>query len=105
MKRDEVVVSAALRAGVAIAAAFSLIGAVLYFSTGAPTANYEVFRPASVHPGLSGLGLMAVGVLVLLATPIFRVALLIVVFAREHDRLYTVVSAIVLAVLIIGLNG
>jgi uncharacterized membrane protein len=27
------------------------------------------------------------------------------VFAREHDRLYTVISAIVLAVLIFGLHG
>lgn len=105
MKRDEIIVSAALRAGVALAAAFSLLGALLYFGQGAPTRAYGVFQPASVRPGFDGLGLMAIGVLVLLATPIFRVALLIVVFAREHDRLYAVISAIVLAVLILGLHG
>jgi uncharacterized membrane protein len=105
VKRDEILVSTALRAGVALAAAFSVVGAGLYFAQGVPTRGYDVFRPASVHPGWSGLGLMAIGVLILLATPIFRVALLIVVFAREHDRLYTVISAIVLAVLIFGLHG
>lgn len=105
MNRDEIIVSAALRTGVAIAAAFSLIGAVMYFAGGAPMHTYTEFAPASVRPGVSGLGLMATGVLILLATPIFRVALLIIVFAREHDRLYAVISAIVLAVLIIGLHG
>ncbi len=105
MKRDEIIVSTALRAGVALAATFSIVGAVLYFAQGAPTRAYGLFRPASVEPGVSGLGLMAIGVLILLATPIFRVALLIIVFAREHDRLYAVISAIVLAVLILGLHG
>ena len=105
MKRDEIVVSTALRAGVAIAAAFSVLGAVLYFAQGAPLRAYGTFQPASVRPGLTGLGLMAIGVLVLLATPIFRVALLIIVFAREHDRLYALISAIVFAVLILGLHG
>lgn len=105
MKRDEIIVSTALRAGVALAAAFSIIGAVAYFAHGSPLRAYGVFQPARVQPGFSGLGLMAIGVLILLATPIFRVALLIVVFAREHDRLYAVISAIVLAVLILGLHG
>lgn len=105
MKRDEVIVSVALRVGVALAAVFCGVGAVLYFAHGPAMRAYSTFQPASVRPSASGLGLMAIGVLILLATPIFRVALLIIVFAREHDRLYAIVSAIVLAVLIVGLHG
>jgi uncharacterized membrane protein len=105
-KRDDILVSNALRTGVGIAAAFCALGAVIYFihHGGEPT-NYKVFAPAKFTPGMGGLGLMTIGVLILLATPVVRVALLIVVFAREHDWLYSLVSAIVLAVLILGLHG
>jgi uncharacterized membrane protein len=105
MNRDEIVVSNALRAGVILAALCSFVGAAVYFSAPGAAHDYRVFEPARLQPGLSGLGFMAIGVLILLATPIFRVALLIIVFAREHDRLYAVISGIVLAVLVLGLSA
>jgi uncharacterized membrane protein len=104
--RDQRLVSAALRIGVGIAAAFCAIGALLYFiHHGAEPARYSVFVPARFTPGTSGLGLMTLGVLILLATPVVRVTLLIFVFAREHDWLYSLVSGVVLGVLILGLHG
>jgi uncharacterized membrane protein len=46
------------------------------------------------------IGFAQLGLLVLLATPVVRVIAALVGFARERDRLYVAVSAIVLAILI-----
>jgi uncharacterized membrane protein len=45
------------------------------------------------------------GLLLLIATPVARVALLAVAFAVQRDRLYVVVTLIVLAVLLASLVG
>jgi len=103
--RDEVFVSAVLRVGVALAAVCSLVGAALYFSATKTVAAYATFVPVHIAPALTGTGLLSLGVAILIATPIVRVAILIFVFAREHDWLYTAVSAFVLGVLILGLHG
>jgi uncharacterized membrane protein len=103
--KDEVIISVALRTGVALAALCSAVGALTYFGHGGATPDYAVFHAAHVAPAMSGLGLMALGVIVLSATPLVRVALLIFVFARERDGLYATISAVVLAVLILGLNA
>jgi uncharacterized membrane protein len=55
---------------------------------------------------LRGRGLMQLGVLMLIATPIVRVALSTVVFLRQRDWLYTVITLIVLTLLLYGVvNG
>lgn len=48
-------------------------------------------------------GLMALGLLVLIATPVARVAFSLVTFAVERDKVYIAVTAIVLALLAVGL--
>jgi uncharacterized membrane protein len=48
--------------------------------------------------------MMQLGLLLLIATPIARVALAALGFYREGDRLYTAVSLIVLAILIFSLG-
>jgi uncharacterized membrane protein len=104
--RDEILVSATLRVGVALAALCSLVGAVVYFSTHAGgVAAYATFHAVRVAPALTGFGLLSLGVAVLIATPIVRVAILIVVFLRERDWLYTAISIFVLGVLLLSLNG
>jgi uncharacterized membrane protein len=103
--KDEVFVSVTLRVGVLLAALCSLIGAFIYFTPARVPAAYGTFVPVPLTPGLTGIGLLSLGVMVLIATPIVRVAILIFVFAREHDWLYTTVSAFVLGVLILGLHG
>lgn len=103
--KGEIFVSASLRVGVALAALCSLVGAGIYFAQAATSPTYGTFHPVHIAPAVSGVGLLALGVAVLIATPIVRVAILIFVFAREHDWLYTTVSAFVLGVLILGLHG
>ena len=104
--RDEILVSATLRVGVALAALCSLVGAIVYFSGhGSDIASYATFHAVRVAPALTGIGLLSLGVAVLIATPIVRVAILVVIFLRERDWLYTTVSAFVLGVLLLSLNG
>jgi uncharacterized membrane protein len=52
-----------------------------------------------------GRGLIQLGLLLLIATPLARVAFSVVAFALEGDRLYVVVALIVLAVLVCSLAG
>jgi uncharacterized membrane protein len=49
------------------------------------------------------LALVALGLLILLLTPILRVAISIVIFALERDWLYTVITLIVLLILLVSL--
>jgi uncharacterized membrane protein len=53
---------------------------------------------------LQSEAIIQLGLLVLIATPVARVALALLGFYREGDRLYTVVSLIVLAILIFSLG-
>jgi len=52
-----------------------------------------------------GRGLIQLGLLVLIATPVARVAFSVAAFAMQRDRLYVVVALIVLAVLMCSLTG
>jgi uncharacterized membrane protein len=47
-----------------------------------------------------GPGLVMLGVLLLVATPVLRVAVSVVGFAVEHDRRFVLITALVLAVLL-----
>jgi uncharacterized membrane protein len=58
---------------------------------------------AEVKAGLHaarGQAVIAVGLLVLILTPILRVALSIVLFALEHDRAFVVITLAVLTILL-----
>ena len=52
-----------------------------------------------------GRGIIQLGLLLLIATPVARVAFSLVAFALERDRLYVIVLLIVLAVLVYSLAG
>ena len=49
-----------------------------------------------------GQAIISLGVLLLIATPVARVALSIIVFAIERDRLYVAITAAVLTLLLIS---
>jgi uncharacterized membrane protein len=113
----ERLVSIVLRGGVLVAAAVTAAGGVLYLLRhGGERVDYRVFsgEPASLR-SLSGIvfgaanfraeWIIAAGLLLLIATPIARVAVLLAVFLRERDRLYVAVSAVVLAILLLSLFG
>jgi uncharacterized membrane protein len=106
-----------LRTGVAFAASLVFIGGLIYlFRHGAETPGYAVFRgePADLRTltgilndvqSLRGRGIVQLGLLVLIATPVARVAFLAYAFARQRDWLYTAVALIVLALLAFSLFG
>ena len=110
-RRLEVVIGNLLRAGVLLAAAIVFVGGILYLARAhAQHVNYRVFvvgggstrtLPGIVRSAmhLDSEGLMQFGLILLIATPVARVAFAMVGFALERDRLYAVVSLIVLAVL------
>jgi uncharacterized membrane protein len=104
-----------LQAGVLIASIVVLVGGVLYLILNRhhPT-DYRVFRsePSDLRNPIQLLHLVAkgnaaaiiqLGILLLIATPIARVIFAIVGFTLERDRLYVLISLIVLSVLIFGL--
>ena len=104
-----------LRSGVLLAAAIVFIGGVLYlFHSGHEAVHYSTFRPVDAELRsvgaivlgafhLQSAALIQLGVVLLIITPVARVALAMVGFWLEHDRLYTLVSAIVLAILFVSL--
>jgi uncharacterized membrane protein len=115
--RMEVILGNLLRCGVVLSAAIVLSGACIYLSRHAHEhADYRIFRgePSDFRTirgviqsviGGHGRGLIQLGLLVLIATPIVRVAFSIVGFALERDRMYVVFTVIVLAVLLYSLLG
>lgn len=93
-------VSVALRTGVTLAALISGAGGVWYLAThGSEPAQFG----APIRPRGGSEQLIALGVLVLIATPVVRVALLTVAFARQRDVVYVALSALVLTVLLVSL--
>ena len=113
----EIMIGNLLRAGVLIAAAVVVIGAVIYLSQYAlQPANFSVFRgeaaalrtlPAIVRGAmrLHGKSVIQFGLLLLIATPIARVVFSVIGFADERDYLYVALTLIVLAVLLYSLIG
>ena len=118
-RRIEVILGNLLRTGVLVSAAVVLLGASIYlFRHAHEPADYRVFRgePSeyrtirgviqSVIVGRGrGQGLIQLGLLLLIATPIARVAFSVVGFGIERDRLYVAFTLIVLAVLLYSLLG
>ena len=118
-RRIEIILGNLLRTGVLISAAVVLLGASIYLSRHAhDPADYRVFRgePSeyrtirgviqSVIVGRGrGQGLIQLGLLLLIATPIARVAFSVVGFAIERDRLYVAFTLIVLAILLYSFLG
>ena len=104
-----------LRTGVMIAAAIVLGGGIIYlFRHGFTAADYKVFQRVpfdlcNVRGILAnafsfhGRGLIQLGLLLLIATPVARVALSIFMFARQRDKFYVVVTLIVFAILMYSL--
>lgn len=114
-KKLEVVIGYTLRIGVITAAAIVLIGGIVYLVQDSSTSpDYHSFHVASTRSdNLSGIirnirafnsfGIIQLGLLVLIATPIVRVMLSVVAFALERDLLYVVATLIVLGVLLYSL--
>jgi uncharacterized membrane protein len=115
-ERLEVVVANLLRIGVLVAAALVIAGAIPNMIGRSCTTHFHVFRgePADLRSvkgivsdarHLETRGIIQFGLLLLIATPIARVIVSLVTFVLQRDRLYVVVTSIVLAVLLYSLVG
>jgi len=114
-QRIERIIGLLLQTGVILALLVTLLGAMLYLGhEGRRVADFRVFRgepwdlrsaPAVMAAAFAGRreAVIQLGVLVLIATPIARVILSLAAFAVQRDRIYVLVTAIVLAVLLYGL--
>ena len=116
-QRVETIIAGLLRAGVLVAAAIVIFGAAIFlFRHGHEIPQYRLFvgepeelrtvsgilrRTASFH----GRNTIQLGLLILIATPVARVAFSVVAFALERDRLYVGITLVVLAVLLFSLAG
>lgn len=113
--RMEQLVGRVLQVGVLVAAALVLAGGlVLLVQHGGARADFHEFvgvpeRYRTVLGSLraalalDGRGLVQLGTIVLIATPVARVALTLVAFLLQRDRIYVALTAVVLVVLLYGL--
>lgn len=104
-----------LQVGVFLAAAVTLVGGILLLmSQGSSPPSFSVFHG---QPGnLTSLSLILrgvrdghsdsivqLGIVLLIATPIARVAFTLVAFAIQRDRTYVLITLLVLVLLLYGL--
>lgn len=106
-----------LRWSVIVAAAVAGFGAALFVTRhGSMPADFREFRRVphgldSVRGVVVGalafdsLAIIQLGLLLLIATPIARVAMSLVAFLLQRDRTYVVITTIVLALLMYSLLG
>ena len=104
-----------LQIGVLVAALVALGGGIWLLSQhGSDIVDYRVFRgEPTMLSSLSGIvrgvaaldsrAIVQAGLVLLILTPVARVALTLVAFIIQRDRTYIVVTAIVLVLLLYGL--
>ena len=108
----EIAISRMLRAGVSVAAVVVLVGWTFYlWQAHGVEPDYRHFhgvpspadRFAPVFEGVRHLdsrSIIRLGILLLIATPIMRVAYCVYSFANQKDKVYVLISSVVLTVLL-----
>jgi uncharacterized membrane protein len=116
-RRAQEWIATLLRVGVIAAACIGLAGGVAHLVRhakdvpsyasfhGEPSALRHVAEVIVGAVSLDTAALTQAGLLLLIAVPIFRVAVSIVAFALEKDWLYCVVTVLVLGILLFSLLG
>ena len=111
------IIGTLLRVGVILAAATVLAAGIWYLAEfGGAAPDHHAFRgePSDLRsiPGivrgavsLRQRDVIQFGLLLLIATPVLRVAFSVAAFALEGDRIYVVITLIVLAILLFSLAG
>ena len=113
----ELLLGRLLQAGVLASAAVAIVGGIIYlYRHGSALPDYASFHgiPSgldSVHGivrgALQGRGrwITQLALLLLVATPVLRVALSGIAFARERDWSYVAICGLVLVILVYGFFG
>ena len=116
-QKVEIIIANLLRAGVTLAATVVLAGGLVFvIRHGFSPANYRVFagEPSDLRHwtgivrsalALRGRGMIQLGLLFLIATPVARVAFSAFAFVLERDWLYVGIATFVLMVLLYSLLG
>ena len=113
--RMELLIGRLLQAGVLLAAVVVLVGGVmLLIQFGSATAAFSAFHgePEQLR-SLGGIiraavaadsrGIVQLGLVLLIITPLARVALTLIAFVVQRDRIFIAVTSLVLAILLYGL--
>jgi uncharacterized membrane protein len=109
--RIELVISSLLRYGVLLSFVVILIGSILLFAAGGPAATVPLSgEPVPKIPSdvvvqaLHGQpsAIIDLGLFLLIATPVARVAVAFVAFLLEADYVYTLITFYVLAMLVLS---
>lgn len=116
-QKVEVIIANLLRAGVTLSALVVFTGGLIFLVRhGKEPAGYHVFsgEPSDLRKwkgilhsafALRGRGIIQLGLLMLIATPVARVAFSVFAFILERDWLYVGVASFVLLVLFYSLLG
>jgi uncharacterized membrane protein len=113
----ELLLGRLLQVGVAIAGVVVLAGGAVYLArhggarpqygrfVGEPEELRSVMGILHAVAAMRGRAIIQLGLLLLIATPVARVAFSLVAFLRERDRAYVLITAFVLALLLVSLAG
>jgi len=118
VRQVELLISNLLRTGVTASLVIVVLGTVLSFVhhpqyVSSPAELQRLTRPGAAFPrslgdvwagvrDLSGQAIVVVGLLLLIATPVMRVAVSIFAFMYEGDRTYVLITSVVLALLMLS---
>lgn len=103
----ETVISGILRAGVLVSIGLVLLGVLMWVAAGHTGYPPEVY-PTSLPQVFAGvlaakpLAVVQAGLLVLILTPVLQVGASVAMFAQERDRVFAVLAACVLVLLVCG---
>ena len=106
VRQAELLISNVLRGGVLLSAAVILVGVILHYARPAAATAGALGYPhhlGDVIPAVlagNAQAIITLGLLILLATPVLRVAVSIGAFALEHDWMYVGITSLVLALLL-----
>lgn len=119
MRRLEVLISRLLRVGVIVSVGLIVVGTVATFVQHPDYVSSSGVLDSAVGPGatfpheldallasmrqLRGEAIVTLGLLVLMATPVVRVAFSVIAFTRHRDTTYALITAAVLCLLLLSL--
>jgi len=108
INKAELFVSYALRIGVLLSATVITVGLLRFFITG-ESGYIGHSYPTQIHDIIAGavafkpFGMIMLGLVLLILTPVLRVGISLLVFITEKDWLYVGITAIVFLILISSL--
>lgn len=109
-------ISRVLRLGVGVAALIILAGLVIHVAKGPHFASVsELLRQGQTSVTMGGIlkgvaradaaSLIQLGLIVLILTPVSRVAMSVLLFGLQRDVIFVLITSVVLTILVLGIAG